>query len=84
MDFISWIGFSAGALTSLAYVPQILKILRERSAEDISVKTMLVLGTGLSLWIVFGLAKGDAPIILGNTISLLLVATVLGLKFRYS
>lgn len=53
MDQVSWIGLLAGALTSLASVPQVVKILKEQSAEKISFKAMLVLAAGLSLWIAF-------------------------------
>jgi MtN3 and saliva related transmembrane protein len=83
MNYVSLIGFGAGVLCAIAYIPQILKILREKSAEDISLKTMLVLGTGLSLWVAFGVAKSDTPIIIGNAISLSLVMSVIILKFRY-
>jgi len=83
MDHVSLVGFGAGALCAVAYVPQVLKIISEKSADDISLKTMLVLATGLSLWVAFGIAKVDAPIIIGNAISLSLVLTVMLLKLRY-
>lgn len=77
------IGAVAAILTTLAWLPQILKILRDRKAGDISLGTNAALATGISLWIVYGLAIGSLPVILSNAVSLLFILTIIGLKLRY-
>ena len=83
MDFIPWIGYFAGALTALAYLPQLKKIWTSRSADDISLHMMLVLATGLALWIVFGILRDEVPVIVANAVSLALALAIVGLKLRY-
>ena len=77
------VGAVAAILTTLAWLPQILKIRRERKAGDISLGTNAALATGISLWIVYGLAIGSLPVILSNSVSLLFILTIVGLKLRY-
>jgi MtN3 and saliva related transmembrane protein len=77
------IGSIAAVITTFAWVPQILKILRERQARDISLITTATLAAGVFLWIVYGLAIGSLPVILANTVSFLFIATIVGLKMRF-
>lgn len=77
------VGSAAAILTTFCWVPQILKILRERRTDDISLVTTTVLATGVLLWIVYGVALGSIPIILANIISFAFVATIVALKLRY-
>lgn len=77
------IGAVAALLTTLAWLPQILKIRRERKASDLSLGTNAALATGISLWIVYGIALGSLPVILSNAVSLLFILTIVGLKLRY-
>lgn len=77
------VGSVAAVLTTLAWLPQILKILRERKTSDISLGTNAALATGISLWIVYGVALGSLPVILSNSVTLLFILAILGLKLRY-
>ena len=79
----NYIGLAAGGLTTASYIPQVLRILRQRSAKDISVWMFLALVTGLLLWAVYGVLIHSFPVIITNVISLLLAAAVIALKKKY-
>ncbi len=77
------IGLTAAVITTFAWVPQILKILRERQAHDISLTTTTALAGGVFLWIVYGLAIGSIPVIASNVVTFLFIALIVGLKLRF-
>lgn len=78
----SIVGLLAAALTSLSYIPQLRKALPRGATEDISLKMLIVLCLGLSLWIVYGVMRRDWVIVVANTAGLSLVGAVLGCKLR--
>ena len=78
------IGTVAGTLTTAAYLPQVIKVWRSRSAGDISLQMYLLMVTGSSLWLVYGLMLMDWPLIIANTVSLLFTAIILTFKLRHS
>jgi MtN3 and saliva related transmembrane protein len=80
---VELIGSLAALITTLAWLPQILKILRERRTEDISLITNAALATGIFLWMLYGLFIGSWPIIMANGVTFLFIATIIGLKLRY-
>jgi MtN3 and saliva related transmembrane protein len=80
---MEWLGYAAGFLTTIAYIPQVWKVWSERSAEDISLKMILILSAGLALWCAYGIAVGQWPIILANGISVALTLAVAGAKLRF-
>lgn len=80
---LDWIGGIAGFLTTVAFVPQVVKIWTTKSADDISVLMFAIFTLGVALWLVYGLMLGALPIILANVVTLLLAVTVLVLKARY-
>jgi len=69
-------------LTSLSYIPQVRKVLPRRSTSDLSLKMLLILFAGLSLWIVYGATIGDPIIVAANGVGATLVGLVLGCKVR--
>ncbi|MFA5529298.1 MAG: SemiSWEET transporter [Thiohalomonadaceae bacterium] len=83
MDAVNALGLVAGSLTTLAFVPQVVKTLRTRSAEDISTFMFLLFSAGVFLWLLYGIALGALPVILANGITLVLALVVLLLKFRF-
>jgi MtN3 and saliva related transmembrane protein len=76
------IGTVAGTLTTAAYLPQVVKVWRSRSAGDISLQMYILMVTGAALWAIYGALQGDWPIIVANVVSLLFTATILGFKLR--
>ncbi|HUI31360.1 MAG TPA: SemiSWEET transporter [Candidatus Acidoferrales bacterium] len=77
------IGFLAAILTTIAFVPQFLKVWRTRSTRDISLRMYLMLCTGVFLWLLYGIQLGSLPIILANSVTLVLTLAILSLKVRH-
>jgi MtN3 and saliva related transmembrane protein len=84
MDSIILVGLVAGALTTSSTIPQAVKILRTRSAKDVSEWFFMLMSAGMLLWLVYGLARADAAIVLWNAVSLGLCVMILVLKRLYS
>lgn len=77
------LGLVAGALTTIAFIPQVWRIWRTRSARDISAPMYLIFTSGVALWLFYGLRLGAVPVILANAITLLLALAVLLMKLRF-
>ncbi|MGE3707821.1 MAG: SemiSWEET family sugar transporter [Vicinamibacterales bacterium] len=74
------IGTAAGILTTLAFVPQVLRTWRSRSAEDLSWGMLAMFNTGVALWVLYGVGKGAPSIIWANTVTLALALLLAALK----
>jgi len=72
-----FIGIAAGVCTSVSLLPQLIKIIREKKADDISFFMLAILITGLGLWVAYGIAKTDYPIIITNSFSVLVNLAVI-------
>lgn len=83
-EYTTVIGIGAGILTSFSMLPQLIKTIREKKAEDLSIVMILVLMCGIGAWIVYGFLRKDMPIIFTNCFSLLLNAVLLFFRFRYN
>lgn len=79
----TYIGFVAGALTSVAAIPQVVKTLKTRHARDISIWQPLLLACGVGIWIIYGVLIHDLPLILANIVPLVCNALLTGLKLHY-
>lgn len=77
------LGLLAGAVTTVAGVPQVVRAWRTRSVEDISVWQPVLLCIGMTLWLVYGVMIGDLPLMAANSFSLLCYGILLVLKIRY-
>ena len=77
---VTLIGHAAGVLTTISFLPQVIKAWRSRSTGDLSLVMLLTFLAGISLWLVYGLAIGALPLILANGVTLALVTVLLGLK----
>lgn len=83
MTVETFLGLLAATLTTIAFVPQVVRAWRTRSTHDISLPMFVILACGITLWLVYGLLIGDLPLIVANLVTLVLVLTVLFLKLRY-
>jgi MtN3 and saliva related transmembrane protein len=81
---IPLIGILATIFAISSTIPQIIKGIKTRKMDDVSALLILVLIVGLSLWVVYGVAKSDMVIIGGNSVGVLLNAMLLLLKIKYS
>ena len=84
MNLTQIVGIVAGVLTAISMLPQLIKIIKERKAEDVSITMLLVLMAGLATWIAYGLLRKDMPIIFTNSFSLLVSITTAILRVKYS
>ncbi len=71
------LGYIAGGLTTLAYLPQVLKILKHKGTKDISVGMYAMLCTGIACWLLYGIGLWSWPIILANAVTLVLAGIIL-------
>jgi len=78
------IGILATIFAVSSTIPQILKALRTKKTDDVSIWLVIVLITGLGLWVVYGIVKNDFVLIGGNSIAVLLNSILLVLKIKYS
>jgi MtN3 and saliva related transmembrane protein len=74
------IGLAAAVCTTAANLPQLKKAWTTGQTDDLSLKTLLLFGSGLTLWIVYGVFQQDVVIILANGVSLLILSALLYLK----
>lgn len=79
---IEAIGLAAGSLTTVAFLPQVVKVLRTRSTRDISLLMYTALCAGIVMWILYGLLISSLAVILANCVTLLLAGAVLVMKLR--
>lgn len=77
------LGLVAGTLTTAAFVPQVVKIWRTRSTDDISLGMFSLFNAGLFLWLGYGILIGSVPIVVSNLVTLALALTILFFKLRY-
>ncbi len=84
MDSIILIGLVAGALTTSSTIPQAVKIIKTRSAGDVSGWFFMLMAAGMLLWLAYGVARADLAIVLWNAVSLALCLLILALKRLYS
>jgi len=80
MEIATFIGLAAACLTTIAFLPQVIKTWKSQSARDLSLGTFSIFTTGVALWLAYGLMIGDLPIILANSVTLLLAGSLLVFK----
>lgn len=83
MDLITLLGLVAGTLTTASFFPQLTRILRNRSAHDLSWGMLTMFGSGVVLWLIYGLAHSDVAIIASNIVTIGLITAIGVLKFHY-
>ncbi len=76
------VGIAAGTLTTVAFVPQVIKAWRTQSVDDLSVWMLFAFTTGVVLWACYGVATGSLPLIATNGLTFLLSLTLLWMKLR--
>ncbi|PIQ91270.1 MAG: hypothetical protein COV71_00040 [Candidatus Omnitrophica bacterium CG11_big_fil_rev_8_21_14_0_20_41_12] len=77
------VGILAAILTTFSFIPQIIRSLRTRSVKDVSPITLFQLSTGVLLWMLYGISRKDPIIIFANAVTLITLAVLIYLYFRY-
>jgi MtN3 and saliva related transmembrane protein len=83
MDTILLIGYIAGTLTTISFLPQVIRTWKMQETKDFSLAMLLLFATGILLWMVYGIWTGSLPVILANVITFLLILVLLAMKIKY-
>lgn len=83
MESANTLGLIAGTLTTVAFIPQVIKIWKSKHARDISLGMFAIFSTGVLLWLFYGIQIGAMPIVIANIITLGLSLTILIFKIKY-
>ena len=81
---IEFFGYFAAILTTLAFLPQLIKTLKTKKAEDVSLITLIMFLTGVLSWIIYGYKISSTPILLANLITFILNLLILIFKITFS
>ena len=81
---IEFFGYFAAILTTLAFLPQLIKTLKTKKAEDVSLITLIMFLTGVLSWIIYGYKISSTPILLANLITFILNLLILIFKINFS
>jgi MtN3 and saliva related transmembrane protein len=83
MSGVDILGYSAGAITSMTFLPQVIKTWKERSAKDISLMMFLIAALNEIMWVVYGILLNNWIIILTNAVILVMSLTMIYFKLKY-
>ena len=77
------IGFIAACLTTFGFIPQVVKVVKSKDTESISLVMYVMSVTGMSLWLIHGIYQGDVALIIANSVSVSLAGIILAYKMIY-
>ena len=80
---VDLIGYGAATLTTISFVPQLLRVIRLRSAHDVSLGMFLIFTVGTALWLTYGALAHSLPVMIANAITFVLALAILLLKLKY-
>jgi MtN3 and saliva related transmembrane protein len=85
MNFVDILGYSAGFVTTLTFLPQVIKTWKEKSARDISLMMFLIAAANEVMWVAYGalLTPANWVIIITNAVVLSMSSIMIWLKLRY-
>ncbi len=83
MDNATFIGYFAGFLTTIAFIPQVLKTWKSKSASDLSLGMFSVFSLGVLCWLIYGILLAEVPIIFWNVVTLVLAVALLIMKLKF-
>jgi MtN3 and saliva related transmembrane protein len=78
------LGLAAGTISSITFLPQVIKIWQTKSAKDLSIPMLLLLVLGVSMWLAYGIIIKNTPVIYTNSMVLFMSFIMLFFKFKYN
>ena len=78
-----WLGTIAGTLCTISFVPQVIRIAKNKNTRDISLATFLIFACGVTTWLIYGIFIREWPVIIANAVTLLLTLVIIAMKIRY-
>jgi len=83
MNLTQLLGLTAGTFTTIAFLPQVIKTWKSRSAKDLSLGMFSFFCLGVVLWLTYGFMVNDIPVIVANLLTLVLASSLLFFKLRF-
>lgn len=83
MEINTIVGLSAAACSTFSFLPQVVKVIKTKQTQDLSLGMYLVLTLGVILWLIYGLLMNDLPVIVANVVTLIFATTILVMKMKY-
>lgn len=83
MDAVQVLGYTAGAITTLTFLPQVIKTWNDKSAKGVSLLMFIIAVVNEILWIIYGVLRNDKVIILTNVIMVTMALTMIYFKFYF-
>lgn len=83
IDKFEIIGFIAAILTTMAYVPQVYKTWKTKSAGNVSLTMYIAMFTGIILWLIYGIHLNSLAMIVANIVTAILTLIIITFKIRY-
>ena len=83
LNLVTLLGLVAAFCTTISFLPQAVKVIKNKQTRDISLGMYLLFSTGVFLWLIYGVGTRDLPIILANAVTFALSFTILVLKLKY-
>ena len=80
---IDVIGAVGAVLTTICWLPQAIKVIRDRDTRALSLSTNLAFTAGIFLWLVYGAARADWPLIVSSAVTFALMAVIVAMKLRH-
>jgi len=83
MNSADYLGLAAGALTTISFLPQVIKTWKSKSAKDLSFGMFGIFSLGVLLWLIYGITLNSFPIISANAFTLVLCLTIVYFKMKF-
>ena len=83
MEPVTVLGLCAAVFTTISFLPQLIRIVKYKETQDISLFMYIIISIGLSLWILYGVFRKDLPVILANGVTLVFCCSILFMKIKY-
>ena len=83
MTTVEALGYVAAGFTTIAFVPQALKVYRTKSARDLSLPMFILFTIGILFWLIYGILIKSSPVIAANAVTFVLASIILFHKFKY-
>ena len=83
MDLFNIVGYIAAIFTTISFVPQAIHTIKTKDTKGISLPMYILFTTGVFLWLVYGAYFKMIPVIIANTITLVLASVILSFKIKY-
>lgn len=83
MNYTEFIGYAAAFCTTIAFLPQAIKVYKTKSAKDLSLGMFLFFTSGLILWLIYGISIENNPMIAANAVTLILAIFIIAFKIKF-